>query len=304
MHKWLGSVIGALLAACAPPSDGVGAGESTQAADDGPSSVEGTTSGGSVDGSTTEGSTATEGGTFSICDGDGTDFDHEDDGGNGEGEGSGGGEDGTDGMADDLPIGALVTEVRMGLFVAGTKVEITDFVVSTPAVSLPAGDGWLLYGQMAAGGPHSGIPVAVAYDDPIVDTFVPGTSLRIIADVVTHGDRFWLWVHPIEGGELVYDADVLPPEPAVFTTDDLVAGEIADSYDSVLVRIEEVEVEDPDICEGQFAVDDGVKIDDLFLGDLAPTPAPGASFSAVIGTLLDASGGVEVAPRTPDDLVP
>jgi len=95
------------------------------------------------------------------------------------------------------------------------------------------------------------------------------------------------------------------PTPVVLTSEDLEPdAPTAEAYESALVRFVNPKVEVPDSCIGEFTLDTGVGVDDLFLGADAPSPVAGDQFSAVSGPLRYTFNGFEIAPRTAADVEP
>jgi hypothetical protein len=220
-----------------------------------------------------------------------------DDGG---GEMSGGAEDTFDGMGDDIPIGATVFEVRMGGLEAGSYVEVADLVITSPVGPRPNG-GAMVFAQSPEGGKYSAITLVFDEASTAGELGI-GTRVRVVGRV---GERYVftaIFVDPygvtLEGGAIV-------PPPVVLQPADLEPGsETAAAYESALVRVLNPEVEVPDSCIGEFTLDVGVGVDDLFLGADAPDPAAGDEFSAVTGPLRYTYNGFEIAPRTLADVEP
>ncbi len=250
----------------------------------------------SEDGGTDSSTTAVT--TAGVCDGSSGEFEIS------EGESSGGSaEDTNGGMGGDIPIGLTVFTLREEEIAAGTLVEIADLVVTAPIVATP--DGALVFLQATVGGEYSGITAVVPGSDA---EFAIGTRVRVVGRVARLGDIVRIVVDGDVNGdveEIIDEGVAALPEPFVV---DLV--ELADPtgalepYDSALVRVVTPKVTDADLCPGEFAISSELRVDNLFLGDLAPTPATGTEYSALLGALRATGDGFEIAPRSLDDLEP
>jgi hypothetical protein len=250
-----------------------------------------------------EGSSSESGGTDSattaistngICDGSTGEFELS------EGESSGGSaEDTNGGMGGDIPIGVTVFAVRQEEVDSGTLVEIADLVVIAPIVTTPTGK--LVFLQATEGGEYSAITAAAAGSDA---AFPIGTRVRVVGRVARRGSFSRIIVDG-DVEEIVDEGTAALPDPFVVQLADLADPAAAlDPYDSALVRVETPKVLDEDLCPGEFSIAAALRVDDLFLGDLAPSPAMGSQYSAILGALRATGDGFEVAPRSLDDLQP
>lgn len=213
---------------------------------------------------------------------------------------SGGAEDTFDGMGDDIPIGATVFEVRMGGLEAGTYVEVADLVITSPIGTRPDGDA-MVFAQSPAGGKYSAI--TLVFDDASAAAELAiGTRVTVVGHV---GERYVFTAIFVDPYGVTLDGGATVPPPVVLQPADLEPGsDTAAAYESALVRVLNPEVEEPDSCIGEFTLDVGVGVDDLFLGAAAPDPAAGDEFSAVTGPLRYTYNGFEIAPRTLADVEP
>jgi hypothetical protein len=216
------------------------------------------------------------------------------------GEGSGGAEDSGIGMGGDFPLATSVYEIRTGLVPGGSFVQLTDVVVTAPAVLAPDGNETLLFVQEVDGGPNSGINLHIAETSAEIDALVPGDRVTLTGDFI---ERYVFAA--IELVELTVGAHGAAPTPVVVTPDMVSAGaELAESLESVLVEIEQAEVVDPMACPGEVLVQATLKIDDRFLaadGVTLPTPESGV-YTRVAGPLIYTYNGFEIAPRSLADL--
>lgn len=227
------------------------------------------------------------------CDGSSGDYDL-----TGATTGGGSAEDTNAGMGGDIPVGLTVFAVRQDDVSAGTLVEIEDLVVTAPIV--PTGFGSLVFLQAPEGGEYSAITAAVAYT---IDDLPMGTRVRVIGRVARLGELTQIIVDGADE-DVFAEGTATLPEPFVVELADLGDPEaVLDPYDSALIQVLTPQVVDDDVCAGEFAITADLRVDDLFLGELAPTPATGSQYSAIVGPLRTTGDGYEIAPRNLDDLV-
>lgn len=292
----VGLWLAALPVACTPPDGGSAGGPTSTAAGDtttpGTSTTEPTAEDAADDPDATVGEDA--GDEASRCD------DAELDDGNQDGGTSGGDAGETfGGMGGDIPIGATVFAVRQDEIEEGTLVEVAGLVVTSPVGTVDAG--LITFAQAPEGGQWSAVGIISRYDDIEAS---PGDRITVIGRVVYDGNYPRL-VTDYEDGEIIVDGEAELPPAFVVSLAELNQNAAAtlDPYEAAVMRVETPQVSDADVCPGEFALTADLRVDDLFLGPLAPTPATGADFTAILGPLRWTSDGYEVAPRTLDDLV-
>jgi hypothetical protein len=213
--------------------------------------------------------------------------------------GGGSAEDTNAGMGGDIPVGLTVFAVRQDDVSAGTLVEIEDLVVTAPIV--PTVFGSLVFLQAPEGGEFSAITAAVA---STIDDLPMGTRVRVVGRVARLGELAQIIVDGADE-DVFAEGTATLPEPFVVELADLGDPEaVLDPYDSALIQVLTPQVLDDDVCAGEFAITAQLRVDDLFLGELAPTPATGNQYSAIVGPLRTTGDGYEIAPRNLDDLVP
>lgn len=285
--------------ACAPPGDAEGDSSTAPADDDGTSTTTTSTTtaggpGGDEAADDPETTLDTAGDEASRCD----DADYDDS----DGEGTSGGDGGETfgGMGGDIPIGATVFAVRQHEVAQGELVEVSDLVVTSPVGITDAG--LIVFAQAPEGGAWSAIGIVSLFDDIVA---APGDRITVVGNVVYDGNypRVVLGHHE-ESGIAIDGTDELPA-PVVIALADLGANPAGtlDPYEAAVMHVETPQVSDGDVCPGEFALTAELRVDDLFLGEDAPTPSTGASFSAILGPLRWTTDGYEVAPRTLEDLV-
>lgn len=208
-------------------------------------------------------------------------------------------EDTNAGMGGDIPIGVTVFDLRRQEIDAGFLIEMTDVVVTAPPVAYETGS--LLFVQAPAGGEYSGITVETSTP---LEGVVLGDRVRVVGRVTTL-DEFTRIVVDGDVEEVVVDGTAALPEPMVVDLGALTDPSVdLGPLEAALIRVPTPEVTDDDVCPGEFALTAELRVDDLFLGELAPTPATGSTFTAIVGPLRYTADGFEVAPRTLDDLIP
>ena len=178
----------------------------------------------------------------------------------------------------------------------GTSVEI-QCVVTAVADRLT----WC---QDPQGGPFSGIAI-FAGDRPQTPT---GEDIVIGDDVVVSGT-----IVEFYGLTELIDADFLRvgtttvPAPEILTPAELASGPLAERWEGVLVQVDNVVVTDanPDtpMDFDEFAVTDGLRVDDAAYPDLDNTFKVGTTFSRIVGLQHYSFGDYKLLPRDADDLV-
>lgn len=147
--------------------------------------------------------------------------------------------------------------------------------------------------QEAAGGPRSGITV-----------FSPDNAASIGDEVCVTGTAS----EPFEQTQVSGSVEVLSsgnalPAVALVTTSTVATGSpVAEDYESVLVRVENVTVTDITLGFGEFAVDDGsgaTRFDDKYF---AFTPSANQMLDFVQGPLSYSFGSFKIEPRDADDI--
>ncbi|MBL8942002.1 MAG: hypothetical protein JNK45_02590 [Myxococcales bacterium] len=271
-----------------------GAGGSTSSATAGGSGADTTADGTSTTSTTAGGSNATGPGPGDeACDGSSGEFEL-----TGATSGGGSAEDTNAGMGGDIPVGLTVFAVRQDDVDAGTLVEIEDLVVTAPIV--PTDFGSLVFLQAPEGGEYSAITAAIA---TTIDDLPMGTRVRVVGRVARLGELTQIVVDGADE-DIFAEGTATLPDPFVVELVDLGdPAAVLDPYDSALIQVLTPQVLDDDVCAGEFAITAQLRVDDLFLGDLAPTPATGNQYSAIVGPLRTTGDGYEIAPRNLDDLV-
>lgn len=161
-------------------------------------------------------------------------------------------------------------------------------VIATSGLGL---DGRTFFVQDPGGGASAGMQV----EDPFGGLeLLVGQVLDLTATVVGSGDT-WLLRIP-DQGLVVPTGEWL--EPVVSVLD---PGEsVPTSYEGQLVSLGPVSVSAAADPWGEVALDNGMTLDDLFL---AQDPAPGLTWSRVVGLVTRLGPPAAIAPRSAEDLV-
>lgn len=202
--------------------------------------------------------------------------------------------------------GDTVYAVQKGEVAVGQTVHLTGLVV-TGVAHHPNGDGYGLFVQDPLGGPYSGIWV---YTKAGAQNYGRGKEVTVEGPV-TEFDNYGKWpdsVTEIEVsqngmavGSVVVTGVAVEPEPVVLEPAAFDEPTALEPYEGVLVRLNNVTVEDPDLGFGEWSLEGGVVVDDkLFFN---PPVAAGATFESIVGVLDYAFGTYRVLPRDSADLV-
>ena len=198
-------------------------------------------------------------------------------------------------MGDDIPL--TIYEVQQGAASHDERIVLTDVVVTTPAAAGELIGGVELFVQELAGGPFSGLRIQ-APDAELVALLAPGDTAEIHGRVRIGFGYYLLVVESSD--DIVVTGTATAPEPTVVPVSALApSSPSARSYEGVVVRVEQATVTDADPCDGEFILDDIVRVDDRFMPQAVPTPTPGQVFSSVRGVFVHASGTYELAPPDP-----
>jgi hypothetical protein len=205
-----------------------------------------------------------------------------------------GGDGGTFGMDDDMPLATSVFEVQQGIFFPGTLVSVEGVVVTTPSTRTETGAGFEVFVQDPVGGPYSGVRLRFPSDPASLAAL--GDALSVVGRVYDREGFYLLDISGPQSGVVSLGPGVVPP-PVVVPAADLGPGSaLARPYEGVPIRVEQVTVTDASPCDGEFVIEQTVRVDDRFApGQLAPVE--GDMLSAIEGVLVYAVDAFEIAPR-------
>ncbi|HPQ68701.1 MAG TPA: hypothetical protein PKW95_06200 [bacterium] len=192
---------------------------------------------------------------------------------------------------------ATIYELQRGRVAAETRVLLSHVIVTTPLTDY--GDGFFV--QEMEGGPYSGIYVYVTGE-------ASGEIRPEVGDVV---DIAGLYDEYYELSELtvsaIGDMEVLDnlgsPDPEVVDARDLATGsDEAEKWEGVLVRVEDVQVTEPDLGWNEFEISGGAIVDDLFWPpESAFIPPDDAQFDSITGAFTYTFEEYKICPRSAAD---
>ena len=215
---------------------------------------------------------------------------------NGEGTAGGTGSGDDDGQ-DTGAAGQASTiyEVQKGEVPEGTIVQIDNVVVTSPVLY----DKGAVFVQHPEGGEYSGIYLYMYSEVVDAHDLQPGDVINLRGEYTEFYDMSEITVRGIADIEKVSSGEV--PSPAVVNPADVATGgPLSENYESVLVRVENVECTNPDLGHGEFQVAQSLTVTDFFMGDVQPKI--GDHFDSITGPLIYGFEEFKVAPRTLDDL--
>lgn len=211
--------------------------------------------------------------------------------------GQDGPEDSGFGMGDDMPLPLTIYEIQQGNAPDNTRVTLTNVVVTTPTASSESLPGSELFVQELEGGPYSGLRIHASGFDPGAAITV-GQTADITGTIIANGPYFLLSIESDD--EIVLTGTAALPEPVVVSTGDLQPEDPdARAYEGVSVLVQMATVTANAACNGEFILDDAVRVDDRFMPDALVDPPPGQVFESVRGVLIYASDSYELAPPDP-----
>lgn len=275
----------ALLAGCDDPEDASQASDTEAAGSSGEAQTSGQTSGENTSAATTASPGMCEDGAWPSGD--------PDDGG----ECDDGAEDTGFGMGDDMPLPFAVYDVQQGMAPLGDLVILSNVVITTPVAdseALPGG--FERFVQELDGGPYSGLRIASITAN--LNLAAVGDAVDVEGRIRAQDGYYLLEV------ESVTDITVLGPqmlpEPIVVSAVDLLPDNpMARAYEGASVRVDMATVTDDDPCDGEFILEDTVRVDDRFMPDALAAPTAGEILASVRGVLVYATDRYELAPPDP-----
>lgn len=199
-----------------------------------------------------------------------------------------------------------IPDIQQGNVAEDSIVEVSG-VIATSGFTWSNDDSAAFFVQDPAGGQYSGIQVFVGNTAGL--DIQPGDILDITgATYEEFFDMSQLVVADASGITETGSGPAPAPEVIANPADIATNGAMAEAYESVLVSVENVTVTDvnPDAPDefGEFAVDGGLRVDDVFFAiDDWMKPAMGAGFASITGPLVYAFSNFKLEPRDPSDLV-
>ena len=196
------------------------------------------------------------------------------------------------------PMGAVtIFDIQKGM-VAPMSVVTLENVVVTSGLTFK-GDGFFVQDPM--GGEYSGIYVYIK-DNPDMLAPKPGDVVTINGLYTEFFDMSQ--ISASQAGDVTVTGNAAELTPTVVTPADIATGGAkAENYEGVLVRVENVTVATAADQFGEWTVDGGLRVDDLFF-DMASWPKPmvGDTFASLTGPLSYSFDNFKIVPRAADDL--
>jgi hypothetical protein len=204
----------------------------------------------------------------------------------------------TAGMGDDMPLLTSPDAIQHGDIETNTLVLIEGLIVTTPAAGSEGLIGFEQFLQDPAGGPWSGIRMHFL-DEDLIDALQPGDVIDLLGHVRRTGDIPRV---SLQGGLVLLSSGEVPP-PSVVMAEDLIDGtELTRSYEAVYIRVEQPIVTNAELCSGEFEIEDGTRVDDRYVPGVIEVPPQGSTLAAVQGVLIHGNDGLELAPRSADEV--
>lgn len=198
------------------------------------------------------------------------------------------------------PMGSVtIYDIQQGMVPENSVVTVENVVVTTPLTFEK--DGFFVQDPM--GGEYSGIFVYIN-QNPDMLAPQPGDVVTITGLYTEFYDASQLSAG--QPGDVMITGSGAVPDPVIVAPADIATGgAMAENYEGVLVRVENVTVAAAADNFGEWTVDASLRVDDLFFAMADwPTPMPGDMFSAIIAPLHYSFDNFKLVPRTAADLVP
>jgi cytosine/adenosine deaminase-related metal-dependent hydrolase len=180
----------------------------------------------------------------------------------------------------------------------GAQVSIVGAIVTALRPDTGSSRGY--YVQDPAGGPFSGIFVFTGSSSPGV---APGD----IVDVTGTYDEYYDLSEIVQSSRTVTGTTAVPAAAVLAPADLATGGTLAEAYESVLVRVENVAVTNvnPDGANDydEFEVTGGLRVDDQIYTALDNTYTLGATFTSITGIHSYGFSNYKLLPRDAADLV-
>ncbi|PCC75041.1 hypothetical protein SAMN02745121_03754 [Nannocystis exedens] len=198
------------------------------------------------------------------------------------------------------PMGAVtIFDIQQGMVPEGNVVTVENVVVTSPLTFKK--DGFFV--QDPAGGEYSGIYVYIN-QNPDMLAVQPGDVVTINGLYTEFYDMSQITAGQA-GDVIVTGTDAVPSPIVVAPADIATGGAMAENYESVLVSVENVTVAAEADMFGEWTIDDGLRLDDLFFATADwPKPMVGDTFTSITGPLVFSFENFKLAPRTAEDLAP
>ena len=178
----------------------------------------------------------------------------------------------------------------MGTFADGTLVSIKGVVVTSPVSAV----GSLAFVEEPEGGAWSGISIYLWSEVALAVTLQPGDVVDIVGEYTEFYDASQIIIENV--GDITVVSSAALPGPEV-----VAAGEVAqEQWEGVRVRVDAAVVAEPNDGFGQYVLEGGIKIGNLFI-DL-PAAQAGGTFSSITGPVAYSFNEFKLSPIDLGDL--
>jgi predicted extracellular nuclease len=191
---------------------------------------------------------------------------------------------------------ATIYEIQQGMFAPDQLVLVEDVVVTTPW-SFNQQQFWV---QEPGGGQYSGIQVYWPMAGGFVPT--PGDVVTLCGAYDEYFDQSQIQISDPANVTAAGNGPV--PAPAVLAPNVVGGGAMAEAWEGVLVRVEDVTVTTAANMFGEWQVNNALLLDDVFFTIMAwPTPAVGTNYASITGVMTYSFNNYKLAPRNAGDFV-
>ena len=192
------------------------------------------------------------------------------------------------------PIETKIANIRIGTIATGTEVAINGVIV-TSTVGL-GGRGFFVQDEVATS--NGGIMIYVKNNAGLVVAIGDKVSITgIYQEYFTQSQIAVENVHNI----VKNGTDSTPP-PIISTISELASGSNIEKYESMLIKIENVNVTEVNTSEKTWVLDNYLVVDDYFY---SPTdfPAVDDTFSSIVGVVYYSYDKYRLEPRSASDVI-
>ncbi|MFO8070767.1 MAG: hypothetical protein R6V85_02725 [Polyangia bacterium] len=227
--------------------------------------------------------------------------DNSDGGGDSDSDSDGDADSDSDGDAD-----TTIYDIRQGNVAEESQVTLSGVVVTSPVHVEDS----VVFVEEPEAGQYSGIYLYM-YSEVLAEhgeDLTPGAVIDVSGEYTEFYGVSEVTVQA-PGDLAVSDYGDVPGPDVVDPADIETGGSLAEAYESVLVRVENVEVTQADLGYGNFELTGGLIVDDFFFeeggGPSGPhlEPGQGDTFDAVVGPLRYSYEEFQISPRDMDDFI-
>ncbi len=194
-----------------------------------------------------------------------------------------------------------IYDIQMGMLSEGAPLKVEGAIASS-GLTWSDDTTAAFFIQEPAGGAYSGIQVYV--QDTTGLEIAPGDEVTVVGSYAEYFEMSQVVV--ADASKVTVTGSGPAPAPELIADPASVAtgGDMAEQWEGVLISVEDVSVSNPDLGFGEFEVDGGLRIDDIFFAIADWTlPAMGASYASITGLLTYSFDNFKLSPRDNGDLV-